>query len=304
MSSIPKLPDFFIIGAPKCGTTSLAAWLAEHPRVFISPIKEPFYFSVDLNNRFIKEWDDYRRLFKGPGDEVSVVGEASTTYLFSNAAIPLIERELPGSKYIVMIRNPVDMAYSLHEQQLYSNNETVKDFAMAWRLSPARRSGNQVPAHCPEPLLLDYQAFCSLGTQLRRLFSIVPRDRVLVLVLDDIRSEPRTEYLSTLGFLGVPDDGRTDFPVFNAAKQWRSAKAGIAIRWTARKIAVLKHTKNLLPKRSLGLIDYVQERSAMVRVRPPMSPDLRSELRDFYAQDVRDLEAILGREFPAWKAPT
>jgi len=300
-SEMTRMPNFFIIGAPKCGTTSLAAWLAGNPAIFVSPIKEPYYFSVDLRYRFIGEWDDYLRLFRDAGDEAVAVGEATTAYLFSRDAVPLIENKFSSAKYIVMVRNPVDMAYSLHEQQLFSDRETVRDFGEAWNLSSERRHGREVPAHCVEPLLLDYQSFCRLGEQVERLFCVVPRERILLLVLDDMRLNPREEYLKTLDFLGAPDDGRMDFPVHNRAKRWRSRQVGRMIRAAAQLVARAKHTTGMLPRRSLGLIDFLRSQVTDQQRRPAMPKELRAELERFFSPDIAELERLLGRDFPGWR---
>lgn len=130
-----KKPNFFILGAPKCGTTSMAAWLGEHPRIYTSAIKEPFFFSTDIRNQLVRTRPTYLRLFSGVRKEHLAVGEASATYLFSQAAVPSIEEHLPGARYTVMLRNPVELGYALHDQRIREFNENVKDFRRAWHLA-------------------------------------------------------------------------------------------------------------------------------------------------------------------------
>jgi len=296
-----RLPNFFIIGAPKCGTTSLAAWLGEHPNVYMSPIKEPFYFSRDINHQFVRSWDAYIRLFDGAHGEHLAVGEASTFYLFSGVAVPAIEAQLPGARYIIMVRNPVEMAYALHEQQLRVFNESVEDFRQAWHLAPERRAGRQVPPGCKDPILLDYSSWCLLGEQLERLYAIVPKERVLVVILDDVKENPRREYLRALEFLGVPHNGRQDFPVHNPARQWRSNKLGRAIRFLGQQVARAKHVSRVLPRRSLGVMRRFYQINTRQRSRPPLPPDLRAEMEAFFEADLKRLEVLLGRQFPAWR---
>lgn len=296
-----RLPNFFIIGAPKCGTTSLAAWLAEHPNVYMSPIKELLYFSTDIGNRWPYGWDAYLRLFEKAGAEHWAIGEASTTYLFSRVAVPAIEEKLPESRYIVMVRNPVDMAYALHEQQLRSFNEDVKDFYTAWMLSAERRAGKRVPAGSRDPRLLDYPSWCRLGEQLERLYAIVPQERVLVLVLDDVKADPQREYLRVLEFLGLPDDGRRAFPVYNPAGEWRRRWLGKAIRVLARRVTWAKYVVGILPKRSVGIVRRLKEANMRQRPRPPLPIEVRMELEQYFAEDIRLLERLLGRDLSAWK---
>jgi len=124
-------PNFFIIGASKCGTTSLSAWLAEHPNIYMSPVKEPWVFSRDICYGSIKTWEANLSLFQRASPNQARRGETSVFYLFSQTAIPDIERELSGADYIVMLRNPVEMAYALHEQHMRAFLEEIDDFERA-----------------------------------------------------------------------------------------------------------------------------------------------------------------------------
>ena len=112
-----KKPNFFIIGAPKCGTTSLANWLAEHPRVFFSDTKEPHFFCTD-GYTGVKTLKQYEKLFEDAKPHHLAVGEGSTHYLFSKVAVPNILVYNPDARFIVCLRNPVDMAPSLHSERL------------------------------------------------------------------------------------------------------------------------------------------------------------------------------------------
>ncbi|HDM78515.1 MAG TPA: sulfotransferase [Deltaproteobacteria bacterium] len=298
-----KKPNFFIIGAPKCGTTSLATWLSEHPNIYMSPIKEPHFYSADLPKyRAVKTKKEYDLLFKeADPSRHYAVGEASVYYLFSRVAVPQIEREHPGAKYIVMVRNPVDMAYSLHEQLIVSGNEHIRDFAKAWELSPERRQGRAVSWWCKDPKVLDYQSICKLGEQLERLFKIVSRERVLVLILDDIKENPRREYLKVLDFLEVPDDGRTIFPVKNPAKElrWPFVQKGVRLVgewWVALKrlVGIPRHVGRT------GILKTITRFNVRHRPRNPMSEDLRQQLSNYFRQDVEKLSNLIGRDLTYW----
>jgi hypothetical protein len=296
-----SLPNFFIIGAPKCGTTSLTAWLRGHLKIYMSPIKEPHFFSRDIGNQTIRTWDDYLKLFVGARSDHLAIGESTTDYLFSKVAVPTIEAEFSGTRYVVIVRNPVDMAYSLHDHRFHNFDEDQKDFIVAWRLSPERRAGKQVPPRCRDQLLLDYQAYCLLGTQLERLYKVVVRERVLVLLLDDVKENPRREYLKVLDFLGVPDDGRTEFPIHNPAKEWRNPLWGRALHRLGKRVARAKHVEGILPKRSLGILRALWNRAIRYRPRLPMPADVHRELLAFYEEDICKLEALLGRDLSHWR---
>jgi hypothetical protein len=296
-----RLPDFFILGAPKCGTTSLAGWLGEHPQIFVSPLKEPHFFNDDMRFRNIDRWEAYLRLFHDVQPHHRAVGEASVFYLYSETAVPNIEARI-GSRvrYIVMIRNPVDMVYSLHEQFLFSGDENVEDFREAWALSPKRRIGQKIPPLCREPRLLDYQWMGLLGYHLERLFQKVPRERVLVLLLDDLRDRPREVYLRVLRFLGVPDNGRENFPALNRAKErrWPLLERGLLpIRRTVYRVKM----KLGLEHMGTGILRWLDAINRKERPRLPLPDDLRQEMMAYYREDVERLSALTGVDlFSRW----
>jgi hypothetical protein len=292
--AVQRRPNLFIIGAPKCGTTSIASWLSDHPQIYMSPDKEPRFFNTDLNYVKTTNEQDYLRLFEGAESHHSVIGEASVWYLFSETAVPNIEREMPGARYIVMLRNPVDMSYSLHGQLIFMGEEHIGAFDEAWRLSKRRRNGQCVSSLCQEPRLLDYASVCSLGSQMDRLFGIVPRDRVLALVLDDVRSDPRKEYLRVLRFLHVKQDGREQFHVENAAKVRRSQ----VLLALARMAADGKHRLGL--HRGLGVLNALDKSNRRVRPRPEMSENIRSELQAYFKPEVEILSSLLNRDLTSW----
>jgi hypothetical protein len=213
----------FIAGAPKCGTTSLAYWLGEHPEIAMSSLKEPHYFSTDLLNRQVVSNQAYQALFKHIGPSHTVVAEASTWYLYSRDAITNIERRYhDDARYIVMTRDPIDMFQSLHAHNVRTLNEDCDDPELAWRLQDQRARGHLIPRTCTEPAFVQYRAACSLGTLLERLQGAVAAARVLVLALDDLRQDVCGTYGRVLRFLGVRDDGRQEFPVLNEAREHRS----------------------------------------------------------------------------------
>src|SRR5687767_6541194 len=124
-------PNFFIPGAPKCGTSSLHDYLAQHPDVFMSEdMKEPGFFNPDLRVNLVRRAateQKYLSLFKDAAGKRRV-GESSTWYMLSSVAAQLINSFDPASKAILMLRNPVDAMYSLHGQLLWSCNEDITDF--------------------------------------------------------------------------------------------------------------------------------------------------------------------------------
>lgn len=293
-----KKPNFFILGAPKCGTTSLAAWLSGHPKIFVCPIKEPHYFNFDYGLRRTKTLNDYERLFKTADNQHLAVGEASVRYLYSRCAVPNILQYNPDAKFIVLIRDPVEMAYSLHAQSLYNGSENVLDFERAWEIQAVRMYGKFIPRGCPDPQLLQYGMTCRVGEQLRLLFNYVPKDRVLILALHHLQNNPRASYLKTLGFLGVDDDERLEFPVFNSSKKRRLTAL---VKSTQLANAILSDIG--ITNLRIGLTKWLNEKAWSQLERPPLRPSFRAELTAYFLSDVLLLEKLTGYDLSSWKPP-
>ena len=288
------LPDFAIIGAPKCGTTSLAAYLREHPGVFMSPIKEPAYFcdSPTLRalaaRRYVGDLAAYARLFDAaePGQ---LRGEASASYLFSEAAVARLLSANPEARLIAMVRNPIDMVVSLHASKAYNGLE-YDDFATAWRASSKRHA-------------LDYRSLGRLGWQLSRLKKLVPERQLHVIVFDDLCADPRAAYESVLRFLGLPDDGRSEFPVLNGRK-YRSWPQ--LARLAKNPPPPLDRLKQAVKQAWPGRARAIGRRLSAANTRPApqaqLSGRLRREMVDAFQDDVTLLSELLGRDFRHWLA--
>jgi hypothetical protein len=137
-----KKPDFFIAGISKCGTTALSEYLKSHPQVFFSDIKEPNYFNTDFSEAYrirfgtrelLQGDNDYLAQFKDADNKHKAIGEGTVWYMYSQEAVNKIWEFNQSAKIIVMLRNPMAMAYWLHGQMIYSFNENIKDFETTWK---------------------------------------------------------------------------------------------------------------------------------------------------------------------------
>jgi hypothetical protein len=290
-----KRPNFFLPGAPKCGTTSVASWLAEHPNVYMSPKKEPHWFNDDMGRTGVRNWAGYEALFQGVEEQHQCIGEASVFYLFSEVAIPNILRYSPDARFVVMLRNPVDMVFSLHNQLVKSSEEDQTDVRRAWYLQEERARGRHIPRLCPEPRFLQYGEVCRLGAQLERLYANVPDNgRVLAILLEDMARDPHSEYRRILAFLGLPDDGRTQFPVENPAQVRRSPLLNRLVKDLGR----LKRRLGIW--NGLGLLSLVQRWNLRPATPAARDSDLVRELQAHFRDDIRLLEGLLERDLSHW----
>jgi len=288
-------PNLYVLGAPKCGTTSIADWLSGHPDIFMSPVKEPHFYNTDHTNSSIRTRSRYEALFAGAAD-APWRGEASSWYLYSQVAVPALLADCPEARFVVCLRQPAEMFRSLHIQHLRVLNEDVTDPEEAWALQPERAQGRAVPPGCAEPQLLQYAAACCLGAQVERLLGHVDRAAVHFVWMDDLRQDSSAVYRDLLAFLGVADDHRTELPARNTAKLPRST--GVA--------AMLKRLHQA--KRMLGIgylgtglttrLKALNETDAKA---PPLRESFHAELMDtVFTDDIHRLAAATGRDLSAW----
>jgi hypothetical protein len=293
-------PNFFIIGAPKCGTTALSEYLRSHPNVYFSEPKEPNYFNSDVISRKIYHYtslEDYlEKCFSG-SQGYAAVGEGSVRYLASTKAVPAILNLWPHAKFIVMLRNPVDLGYSLFHQHLRNENENVATYEEAWGLQESRRSGNNIPATCAHPSLLQYSARCKLGDQLEKLFATIPnRNNILVISFNDFTRNTQQVYERVLNFLELPSDRRTEFPPINEYSAPRSAVLekilGVKKLPLVREIS--KKIKSWLGITHWPLLLWITRSNYKKLEKIPMSPEFRTFLTEYFRSDVEKVKQLTG----------
>lgn len=308
-----------IVGAPRCGTTSLARYLGGHPGVYLSKVKEPHFFSRrelaglpsdELGCLLRKDYVDH---FFPDRPDGSMLLDGSVSYLYAPERLEPLLRMWPESKFIIAVRNPLQMLPSLHQRNLCNGDENVRDFERAWALIGERRRGRAIPRGCIDPRLLDYEEIGRLGRHVRRFAASIGRERCFISVFDDLIADPAGQYARILEFLGLPPDGRTDFSAH---------RAGAGVR-----IAALQRILKRPPKAAWSLLasdaDLHRDAMAIPAVRrlmglrkrlldwnrtsaPPgrLSPELRSAIRTALMADVADLSDFLGRDLSHWFAPS
>lgn len=289
-------PNLFIVGAPKCGTTAWTRYLSSHPRIFFPSIKEPHFFSPDLppTGPRIDSEREYLDLFASAGN-ARVIGEASVRYLFSKVAASRIAEFNPGARILIFLRDQADFLRSRHNQLLYGGDEIIADFERAWRLS-GRRSEVEPSPVCVDPRLLDYEAWGRFHEQAERYFACFPSDRIRIFHFDDWSRDPRWAYLEILRFLGVEDDGRTDFPVINEAKRHRTDFIVRLVRSPPPiASAALKLARKLTGRPGFGLANLLYRLDSEPGSSSRISPQLREELRSHYSAENQLLESLICR---------
>ena len=309
-----KKPNFFIIGAPKCGTSAMHEYLRTHPNIFMSNIKEPHYFLQDKENRLFRQsLDEYLKLFQKSSHEHLVIGESSSSYLYSPGAINNIYKFNSDAKIMVMLRNPVEMVYSLHSQ-LYPGLENEPEFEKAWKLQEPRRKGQNIPENCMAPSLLQYAQVAKYGEQIERLFNIFPREQIKIILYDDFKKSTKTVYEDVLAFLEVPSDGKTEFPVVNPNTMLRSRIAWVLFfRNVQLCITYVTKFKKKMFKKIFKNENYITIPIVLQKILPriialntknetrkPLPSSFQSELENEFKDDIEKLSLLINKDLSNW----
>jgi hypothetical protein len=284
----PRIANLFIVGAPKCGTTAWFEYLRSHPDIFFPGSKEHCYFAFDLPRfRFVHSEAEYSELF-AESSGTKIVGEASAMYLFSTAAAAAIAEYNHDAKILICLRPQEEYLPSLHNQFLREFSEEISDFATAWKLS-GQRPAESIPPKCLEPRTLNYAAMGRFDEQVERYLSAFPADQIYVLWYHEWTAHPRATYLRILDFLGLEDDGRTQFPVINKGVTYRSRGFVRFIfhppPWLRKAVSLVKRITGLKAQTiSVGVRRTINLLSAP-GYKTHISEDLREEIRRYYSED-------------------
>jgi len=299
-------PSFYLIGAPRCGTTALSKVLTQNPQVSFAKPKETHFLVDDQSAKSPEEVQRFYLEHFHPNlqRDTRAIGDGSVSYLYSPEAIREAIRMDPRAKFIVAVRNPVDMMRSYHQRMLFALDEDVEDFATAWGLQQERAAGRHLPDTCREPRALQYGDIGSLGKHIGRLFEVAGRERCLILVFDDFIKEPRANYLRMLDFLGLDDDGRTKF------KATRS-NAGYKSRWLQQYsmnpppwvygLIRIANAKSL--QRMKGIRKRIKKFNRAKAKPVPVDEAMQETLRAYFKEDVALLSELLGRDLNRWLGP-
>jgi hypothetical protein len=291
-------PNFFIVGAPKCGTTAMNDYLDQHPDIFMAK-KEMHYFGKDLKTKQKLSEPEYLKHFNSAGNK-KIVGEASVWYLFSERAAEEIREFAPGAKILIMLRNPVDVIHSLHSQHLYDGNEDVPDFETALSLDEERKKGVHLPDSVDYFALPPYKDSVLFSNQVKRYLDVFKKENVRVILYEDFIGNTKKIVSETLEFLGINNKFQIDYKVVNPNKR---------IKWFYLHRLIKKPPLKL--KRMIRIILPVRKirHSIMFRLftwnvreqgRKKMSKDLNSKLKDFFKDDIHSLGQIIDRDLSAW----
>jgi hypothetical protein len=294
-------PDFFLAGAFKSGSTALYERLKRHPQIFMPFHKEPLYFGDDLTRRYGRMSEaDYLRLFRDakPGQRV---GEASTWYLYSTSAAGEIKAFAPEAQILVVLRNPVDVMYAQHNQLIFNVIEDIPDFEEALAAEPDRRAGRRIP---PGPINVEnlfYRHSVRFAEQLERYFDVFGRERVHVMLHDDLVRDGAGVVRGCLEFLGVDPSLAAAPPKSNENRRVRSPLVQRLIFAPRLLLPLAPFLRRFPVVRAVRT--RMLEMNSEARPRAPMDPELRRRLTEEFRPEIERLGRLIERDLSGWLEP-
>jgi hypothetical protein len=298
-------PNFFLVGAARAGTTSLWQYLRDHPEIHMPsglPGKEPSFF-CDLTPPWAtayRTYDEYLTLFTRAG-RCPAVGDASTNYLVSPESPRRIHERYPEGRIIVILRNPVQRAYSLYRFLCFWGLESATTFEKALERENDRFENERFKRQ----MELLYFAFLYVNSglysaQLERYFALFPRDRIFVVLYDDLKKDPRGTTRELYRFLSVNAEFEPDVAVHNASGFPLSVRVQGALcrTWNAHPLRPrepIRRRDRLHFPVAFG-INALLGRYRSSRMRSETRRALVKRFRD----DIQKTAALIGRNLDSW----
>jgi hypothetical protein len=313
----PSLPSFFIVGAPKTGTTSLHHYLSQHPEIYMSPVKEPCYFASEVRQEhfsqefessarsssrrllqyldgpmsgldpggIVSNWEDYLKLFKNVDGETAI-GEASVCYLWSPTAAPNIRSRIPEAKIVMILRDPAERAFSQYMQ--YAANGLVRRSFREQIECSARNTRHEFNPLYP---FLEYGQYYQ---QVKAYLELFPRANIRIYFYEEAWSDPHCLLKSIFEELNVDPEFRADL---SRRSLQRRAPRALTGQYLLRKSGVTPRLKALLPTAVQAGVRKVLFKS---NVAMRMDARDRRYLCDYYRGDVEKLASLVDRDLGAW----
>jgi hypothetical protein len=276
----------------------MVRYLAQHPNIFVCPIKEPHYFNSDSQHRYYFTEEKYNKLFSEASPEQTYRCEASVWYLFSKVAVENILHYNPNATFLVMLRNPVDMFFSLYSELIFGGSEVATSPSEAWELQNRRLQGRSIPKGAYAPEVLQYGEVCKLGQQAHRVDELVVREKLKFVLLDDLNAQPEQVFNEILDFLQLP---KIESPSIEIANKRKRRKIPQLSKFVAQSM-YLKRKLGL--RKGLGMANKINNWN-VTDDRVLSNEDvaqLSPKLYDFFKSDIELLSKIINRDLSHWKS--
>ena len=326
---MPRIEDLdrfiFIVGAPRCGTTTMARWLQAHRQVLFPFVKEPHFFAqhdlrgldeAELRRRVEEDYLDY--FFPEPDARQKVGADCSVTYLYTPEQLEPALRLWPNSRFIVGLRDPLTLLPSLHKRLIFTGDENIRRFEDAWAAIPDRAAGRRIPWSTVEPRLLHYDEAARYGTYVERLFAAVGRKRCLVTLFDDLVANPAEQHRRLLEFCGLDPVPAPDLKAERESKGVRVLLLQQLLKRPPRillpYLASIRHrgrfdreagakAKKTPPGGSKSLRKRLLKWNKVADEKRTIPIAVQREMKAHFQNEVDRLGALIGRDLGHWLQP-
>jgi len=303
---VKTLPNFFIVGAARSGTTSLDRYLSQHPEIYVTPRKETHFFAVDdfppsfkgpgdekLNTSVIRHEEQYAQLFASVTGK-KAIGESSAFYLYFLGTAERIAQAVPDAKIIILLREPVARAFSAYSYMVSNGRETLS-FEEGLNQEEERRQEGWEPIWWYKELGLYYR-------QVRHYLEVFGTQQVKVLLYDELCANAGQMLRDVFAFLGVVENVVIDTSVRHnpsGAPKSRSLYTLLG-NFIDNPNFLEKRIKSLLPSR---LREAWASKAIDKLTRPALlDPQIHAQLQAYFAEDVSKLEDLLHRDLLSWQS--
>lgn len=298
-------PDFLVVGAPRSGTTSLHYYLAQHPGICMSAVKEPNFFLFDgpgdrdrplveerrIIGKSVSDPAEYDRLFAEcrPGQRT---GDISVLYLYAQRTPELLAECRPDARVAMVLRHPLDRAYS---HFLYTYTGPAETVRTAFREAVEAEQGQPETPFVSGTHVLRLSDY---GPQLDRYLARFDREQLLVGLYDDLQADPAGFLRTFCEFVDV-DPGFA----FDTGTNYNASSVGSSTKRAVAQMAgrVSPTVKRLLPSSVAGRIGHLRARLRRKGDAPPLGEDFRRELGTYFEPSIRKVEELTGRDLPHWR---
>jgi hypothetical protein len=299
MIKTPRYPNLFIVGAPKSGTTSMAKYLSTHPNIYAPLQKEFTYFGEDLvKYATIIEERQYLRWFEPWNDQYFGL-DASPFYLYSKTAPYEMLQKSPDAKFIIMLRKPSQVAYSMYFQALFGGGEDEKEFAKAWELERKRINGRSIPKRARLEFTTRYQSIGKYADYVKNYLKACGKDRVHIIFFEELKNSPVETYQKLLAFLQLENHLPADFAVSNPSKK---ALFPALTRFVSSPPRWMGYASSwILPKATRWKIrNFIKKKNTVPMEKPKLTEEMSSKLDEYFKSDVKQLEKLLSIDLSHW----
>lgn len=294
-------PDFFIVGAPKCGNTALYQYLDLHPSIYIFKSKEPRFFGSTLGEHIVAQnLQGYSFLFKPAGK--CLAGDGSTSYLFTKNVETKIFDFNPHAKIVIMLRNLIDLLHAWHSELVYMGYENVHDLRQALQLKPERRLGKHIPKRCRNLRLLYYREIVKFSDHVRRYQNLFGKEKVYTIIFDEFKQNTSGVFKGVCEYLDIDSSFEVDFKPVNPNKifvnkmLYRFLPGNLTkIRSISQKILPASIFKRVLDSYT-QCKKVIADASTQTATRPALSSSLDKHLRNDFSKEVENFSLLLDRD--------